>query len=127
MEHKLYAKSKQMFIKNKSCGPFLNNEYLAFLNSERTSSPEPLPAPRLRPCPEITTINSIVKLNTSHALMFLSGSDLELVHLNRYGYALMSDPRSFHLSLEGLSTYVDFEKSSMINLNRILFVFQVRL
>lgn len=59
--------------------------------------------------------------------MFLSGSDLELVHLNRYGYALMSDPRSFHLSLEGLSTYVDFEKSSMINLNRILFVFQVRI
>lgn len=110
----------------KSCGPFLNNEYLAYMNAEKAGPSEPLPAPKLRPCPDITSINSIVKLNNSHALMFIGGTYLEYVHVNRYGYALMPEPHTFRLALDSLSTYVDFGRSSMINLNRILFVFQVR-
>lgn len=59
--------------------------------------------------------------------MLTECDQLEYVHLNRYGYAMMPAPHQLNLDLDTSGFNVDKDKCSMINLNRILFVFQVEL
>lgn len=124
IKHKL-----SILFLNFSCGPFLNNEFFSFLNSaqQHHSTPvEAMPTPsQMRPCPDITNINSVIKLNASHAVALTECDQLEYLNLNRYGYAMIPAPHMLNLDLETSGLNVENEKCSMINLNRILFVFQV--
>ena len=73
---------------------------------------------KIRDCPDITTINSIVKLNSTTGLMLI-GDKLEFIDITRHGYKLIENTQPMILNLNKTI------KTSMINLNRILFLFQV--
>jgi hypothetical protein len=73
---------------------------------------------KVRDCPDITTINSIVKLNTTTGLMLI-GDKLEFIEITRHGYKLIENIHPMNININKTI------KASMINLNRILFLFQV--
>ena len=73
-------------------------------------------------CPELNKISSIVKLNSTTGLM-LTGNRLEFVELLSTGYKIFDEPKILYLDDSydsGLNLY-----SSIVNLNRVLFHFQV--
>jgi hypothetical protein len=73
---------------------------------------------KLRDCPDITTVNSIVKLNSTTGLILIDDK-LEFIEITRHGYKLIDNAKQMNLNLNKTV------KPSMINLNRILFLFQV--
>lgn len=76
-------------------------------------------------CPDLTAINSIVKLNKTHSLM-LSHGKLYYLELTKTGYKIPKNQLVLSLNEEKLNKKTG-PITSMINLNRILFVFQVSL
>jgi hypothetical protein len=75
-------------------------------------------------CPNIETVNSIIKLNKTIGLILI-GNKLEYIGITKDGYKLLN-LNSTLINLDDKRYDNKSETFSLINLNRILFLFQVR-